>query len=144
NKVFSELLNYWELKNPIVIGHDFGGTTVLRTHLLEKQDFEKMILIDPVAVAPWGSSFFSHVNRYEAAFQGIPGYIHEAIVSTYIQGAKYKAMDKETLEGIINPWLGSTGQGAFYRQIAQANQEYTDDVESLYSEIKKPVLIVWG
>ncbi|HET7521818.1 MAG TPA: alpha/beta fold hydrolase, partial [Bacillales bacterium] len=57
NKVFAELLDHWELENPIVIGHDFGGTTVLRTHFLEERDFKKIILIDPVAVAPWGSSF---------------------------------------------------------------------------------------
>ncbi|MGP4081540.1 alpha/beta fold hydrolase [Pseudalkalibacillus sp. R45] len=144
NKVFSELLNYWELQNPIAIGHDFGGATVLRTHLLEKQEFEKMILIDPVAVAPWGSPFFTHVNKYETAFQGIPEYIHKAIVSTYVQGAKYKSMDQETLEGIISPWLGSIGQSAFYRQIAQASQKYTDEVECLYNEINTPVLIVWG
>ena len=144
NKIFSELLDYWELKNPIVIGHDFGGTTVLRTHLLEKRGFEKIILIDPVAVAPWGSSFFSHVNKNEIAFQVIPEYIHKAMVSTYVQGAKYKSMDEETLEGIINPWLGSMGQRAFYRQIAQADQRYTDEIESLYNEINKTVLIVWG
>ncbi|WP_139822711.1 alpha/beta fold hydrolase [Tuberibacillus sp. Marseille-P3662] len=144
NKIFSELLDYWELKNPIVVGHDFGGTTVLRTHLLEKREFEKIILIDPVAIAPWGSSFFTHVNKYEKAFQGIPEYIHESMVSTYVQGAKYKSMDKETLNGIINPWLGTTGQDAFYRQIAQADESYTDEIESFYNEIKKPVLIIWG
>ncbi|MBO1005054.1 alpha/beta fold hydrolase [Pseudogracilibacillus auburnensis] len=144
NKVFSELLNYWGLQKPIVIGHDFGGTTILRTHLLDKQEFEKIILIDPVAVAPWGSSFFSHVNEYETAFQGIPEYIHKAIVSTYVQGAKYNSMDKETVEEIINPWLGTTGKRAFYRQIAQASQKYTDDIEPLYGKITRPVLIIWG
>ena len=144
NKILVELLDYWGLKSPIAVGHDFGGTTVLRTHILEKRDFDKIILIDPVAIAPWGSSFFSHINKYEKAFQGIPGYIHEAIVSTYVQSAKYKSMDKEMLNGIIEPWLGSTGQSAFYRQIAQASQRYTDEIEPLYSEIIKPVLIVWG
>ncbi|UOQ45900.1 alpha/beta hydrolase [Halobacillus salinarum] len=144
NKVFSELLNHWGLKKPLVIGHDFGGTTVLRTHILEKQDFEKIILIDPVAVAPWGSPFFSHVNSYESAFQGIPAYIHESMVSTYVQGAAYKSMDEETLEGILKPWMGSNGQMAFYRQIAQADQRYTDEIESFYKEIKEPLLIIWG
>ncbi|WP_229683214.1 alpha/beta fold hydrolase [Virgibacillus oceani] len=144
NKIFSELLNYWELNNPIVIGHDFGGTTVLRTHLLEKREFEKIILIDPVAVSPWGSSFFSHVKKNEAAFQGIPEYIHEAIISTYVQGAKYNSMDEETLKGIITPFLGATGQRAFYRQIAHADQRFTEEIESVYNEIKAPVCIIWG
>ncbi|MEK5056868.1 alpha/beta fold hydrolase [Paenibacillus shunpengii] len=144
NKVFVELLNHWELKDPYAIGHDFGGTTVLRTHMLNKRDFKKLILIDPVAVAPWGSTFFSHVNKYESAFQGVPSYIHKAMVSAYVQGATYKPMNDETLKGILNPWLGSTGQPAFYRQIAQASQKYTDEIEDKYGEIKIPVLIVWG
>ncbi|SDZ03529.1 alpha/beta fold hydrolase [Tindallia californiensis] len=144
SKIFAELLNHLGLKAPIVVGHDFGGTTTLRTYLLEKRDFDKMILIDPVAMAPWGSPFFSHVKEHEKAFQGIPGYIHEAMVSAYIQGATYRSMDQETLKGTIKPWLGSTGQNAFYRQIVQASERYTNDIEPLYSTINHPVLIVWG
>lgn len=144
NKVLAELLDYWELKAPIIIGHDFGGTTALRTNLLEKRDFQKMILIDPVAIAPWGSSFFVHVNKHEEVFNGIPDYIHESIVATYVQGAQYKQMDKEVLKGIVKPWIGTAGKHAFYHQIAQADQRYTDEIEPLYENIDVPTLIIWG
>ncbi|MDQ0206579.1 alpha/beta fold hydrolase [Alkalicoccobacillus murimartini] len=144
SKVLKELLTYWKLDNPIVIGHDFGGTTVLRTHLLEKVAFKKMILIDPVALAPWGSPFFSHVNKFESAFTGLPEKIHRAIVTDYIQGAMYHPMSTETMEGILDPWLGISGQAAFYRQIAQANQSYTDELEPLYQTIEIPTLLIWG
>ena len=36
------------------------------------------------------------------------------------------------------------GQAAFYRQIAQNDQRYTDEVEPLYGRIGRPVLILWG
>ena len=42
------------------------------------------------------------------------------------------------------PWLGEGGQAAFYRQIAEADQRYTDEVEPLYPSIDLPVLIAWG
>jgi hypothetical protein len=32
NQVLDHLLNHWGLENPAIVGHDFGGTTVLRTH----------------------------------------------------------------------------------------------------------------
>ncbi|WP_117160967.1 alpha/beta fold hydrolase [Paraliobacillus sp. X-1268] len=144
NEILTELLQYWELDSPIIIGHDFGGTIALRTHLLNKVHFKKMILMDPVAVGPWGSSFFSHVNKHEEAFRGVPSFIHKSIVSTYIQGAHYSKMSDETKEGITQYWLGEHGQPAFYRQIAQANQTYTDEVENLYNEISIPTLILWG
>jgi pimeloyl-ACP methyl ester carboxylesterase len=144
SELLSDLLSFWQLEAPIVIGHDFGGTTVLRTHLLNKYPFQKMILIDPVALAPWGSEFFTHVNKHEAAFAGIPDYIHEAMVAAYVKGAMYTPMPDETLHGILRPWLGETGRKAFYRQIAQASQMYTDEIQPLYPQVACPVLIVWG
>ena len=142
SELFAALLEFWGLESPSVIGHDFGGTTVLRTHLLNKRDFQKIILIDPVALAPWGSEFFAHVNKYEAVFADIPDYIHKAIVSAYVQGAMHTPMPEETCQGILRPWLGETGRKAFYRQIAQASQRYTDEVQPLYKDIKRPVLLV--
>ena len=55
NRVLDGLLDHWRLRRPAIIGHDFGGATVLRTHLVNGRDFDKMVLIDPVAVSPWGS-----------------------------------------------------------------------------------------
>jgi pimeloyl-ACP methyl ester carboxylesterase len=144
NELFSALLAFWQLESPTVIGHDFGGTTVLRTHLLNKHTFQKMILIDPVALAPWGSEFFAHVNKHEAVFAGIPDYIHEAMVTAYVKGAMYTPMPDKTLDGILGPWLAETGRKAFYRQIAQASQTYTDEIQPFYIQIECPVLLIWG
>ena len=36
------------------------------------------------------------------------------------------------------------GQAAFYRQIAQADQRYTDEVQPRYGSIDLPVLVAWG
>ena len=100
---------------------------MLRTHLLGQRDFEKIVLINVVALAPWGSPFFAHIRQHEAAFSGVPAYIHRAIVETYIQGALYNQLDLGEMEALVQPWLGDVGQAAFYRQIAQASQKYTDE-----------------
>ncbi|MEJ2621764.1 MAG: alpha/beta hydrolase [Candidatus Thiodiazotropha sp.] len=144
NAVLDSLLHHWELDEPIIVGHDFGGATVLRTHLLNNRPFKKMILIDPVAVSPWGSPFFRHVNKHETAFSGLPDYIHEAVVQTYVQNAAFRSLDKATLEGIVSPWTGEQGKPAFYRQIAQADSKYTEEVQPLYHTITTPTLILWG
>ena len=144
NQVLRALLDHWGLESPFIVGHDFGGTTVLRTHLLENRDFQKMALIDPVALAPWGSSFFVHVKKHRHAFEGLPANIHEAVVSAYVRGATFQPMAAETLSGIVKPWLDPIGQSAFYRQIEQADQRFTDEIEPKYNSISRPVLIVWG
>lgn len=144
NQVLDHLLDHWGLKNPAIVGHDFGGTTVLRTHLISGRDFHKIVLIDPVAVSPWGSPFFRHVQAHETAFAGIPDYIHEAIVRAYVKTAAFKPIDEATLDMIVAPWTGDDGKAAFYRQIAQADSAYTDEVQPLYAQISRPVLILWG
>ena len=144
NEVLASLIEFWNLENPIAIGHDFGGTTVLRTHLINNIQYEKMVVIDPVAISPWGSPFFNHVNKYEKAFAEMPDYIHESIVETYIKTAAYKDLNQETIKGIIEPWKGEKGKPAFYRQIAQADSKYTDEIQKKYNKVKIPTLILWG
>jgi pimeloyl-ACP methyl ester carboxylesterase len=144
DQVLNELLTHWELENPLVLGHDFGGATVLRTHLLHSRRFQKLILIDPVAVSPWGSPFFRHVRDHEKAFSGLPQYIHEAIVQAYVKTAAFAPLDPVTLQGTLSPWLDDQGMAGFYRQIAQADSVYTDQVQGMYSQITIPTLILWG
>lgn len=144
NQVLTNLLDHWQLTTPCIIGHDFGGTTVLRTHLVDERNFEKMVLVDPVALSPWGSPFFAHVKKHQAAFQDLPEYIHEAIVTAYVKGAMHRPMPEETLDGIVQPWRGEKGRRAFYRQIAQAEQRFTDEITPQYATIRRPLLLVWG
>ncbi len=144
NEVLAQLIQYWGIVHPIVIGHDFGGTTVLRTHLLNKVRYQKLILINPVAISPWGSSFFQHVMKHEVAFAGMPDYIHEAVVEAYIKTAAHQTLPVSTIDQIVRPWRGTKGKAAFYRQIAQADSSYTDDIQHLYATITIPTLILWG
>ena len=143
-RLLAELLDHWELERPAIAGHDFGGAITLRTHLLERRDFSAIALLDPVAVAPWGSPFFRLVRDNIAVFEQLPATIHEAVVAAYLRGAFHRPLVDEDLAAYVLPWLGAEGQDAFYRQIAQADQRYTDEVEPLYGSISAPVLILWG
>ncbi len=144
NRVLVRLLDHWNLHRPMVVGHDFGGATLLRTSLLDKREFDRIVLIDPVAVSPWGSSFFRHVQRHEAAFAGVPDYIHEAIVRAYVKTAAFKPLAEATLNRIVAPWIAGDGKAAFYRQITQADSIFTDEVQPQYGRLGRPVLILWG
>ena len=144
NRLLAALLNHWALERPYVIAHDFGGATALRAHLLDGRDYAKLILIDPVAVRPWGSPFVQHVRRFEDAFAGVPDYIQRAILRAYIQGAAHKPLGGEVLDSYIEPWLGPIGQPAFYRQISQMDQRYTDEVQDAYGALRCPCLLLWG
>ncbi len=144
NDLLDALLSHWELDDPVVIGHDFGGATALRTRLLNQRAFKRLVLIDAVAVSPWGSPFFRHVREHESAFAGVPDYIHDAVVRAYVKTAAHQRLDEAVLDAIVEPWTGAEGKAGFYRQIAQADARFTDEVQPRYGEIGEPVLIVWG
>jgi pimeloyl-ACP methyl ester carboxylesterase len=143
-ELLAELLEHWGLERPDVVAHDFGGATALRAHLLHGKSYRSLTLIDPVALAPWGSPFVQHVRQHETAFRGLPAYIHQAIVPAYVRGAVYRAIPDSELAPYVQPWLGDTGQAAFYRQIAQMDQRYTEEMAPRYGEIDCPTLILWG
>ena len=144
NLLLSELLQHWELDHPDVIAHDFGGATALRAHLLNGHDYRTLTLIDPVALAPWGSPFVAHVRRHEAAFRGLPPYIHHAIVAAYVRNALSRELPDAELLAYLEPWLGEAGQAAFYRQIVQMDQKYTDEIAPHLPAVRCATQILWG
>lgn len=144
NRVLAALLAHWGLERPHVVAHDFGGATALRAHLLDGCAYRSLTLIDAVALSPWGSPFVQHVRMHEAAFAGMPAYAHEALVRAYLRTAIHRPMSDGELQPYAAPWLGETGQKAFYRQIAQMELRYTDEVQDRYGTIRCPTQILWG
>lgn len=144
NELLAALLEHWRLRQPDVIAHDFGGATALRAHFLNGCEYRRLLLLDAVAVRPWGSPFVQHVRQHEAAFAGMPDYLQRAVLRAYIRTAVARPMTDEELEPYLAPWLGPVGQPAFYRQIAQMDLRYTDEVQDRHGEIRCPVTILWG
>lgn len=143
-ELLAGLLEHWKLADPHLVAHDFGGAVALRAHLLHGARFSTLALVDVVALAPWGSEFFRLVASHASVFAKLPPPLHEALVRAYIAGAAHRPLAKEELDMLVGPWLGPPGQGAFYRQIEQADERYTDELEPLYPTIRMPALIAWG
>ncbi len=143
-ELFSDLLSFWDLPSPHVVAHDYGGAVSLRAHLLHGRAFASLALVDVVALRPWGSEFFRLVHDHAEVFAALPSAVHEGVVRAYISGASHRGLRPDALDALAHPWLDEVGQAAFYRQIAQADEVYTEQVEPLYPEIDVPVLVVWG
>jgi pimeloyl-ACP methyl ester carboxylesterase len=143
-ELFAELLAHWNLRAPHVVAHDYGGAVALRAHLLHAAQFASMALVDVVALAPWGSDFFRLVREHPEVFSALPPTVHEGALRAYIATASHVGISSVETEKLVAPWLGERGQPAFYRQIAQADQAYTDEIQQRYPELDLPVLITWG
>ncbi|MFV0137933.1 alpha/beta fold hydrolase [Streptomyces sp. HMX87] len=143
-RVFTELLAHWGLEEPLVVAHDFGGAVSLRAHLLHGARYRALALVDPVALAPWGTSFFRLVGKHSEVFEQLPPALHQALVREYVSSASSPGLHPAVVDRLVQPWLGDLGQAAFYRQIAQADQLHTDEVQGRYGEIGFPTLVCWG
>ena len=143
-EVFAFMLKHWGLDRPRVVAHDFGGATTLRAHLLHECAFKRYILLNVVAMRPWGSDFFDHVGRNVDAFTGLPPHIHKAVVRAYIAGALASRIAANDFEALVAPWLTEAGRMSFYRQFEQADEKYTAEVEPMFGDVRCPVKIVWG
>ena len=144
NKLLAALIAEWAIEHPHILAHDFGGATALRGLYLNDLRYASLTLVDPVAIAPWGSPFVQHVREHETAFAGMPDYAHQALMDAYLQGSVHCKMTDEVLDIYRAPWTGTVGQGAFYRQVAQMKQDYTDEIEGRYGPLDIPVKLLWG
>jgi pimeloyl-ACP methyl ester carboxylesterase len=142
--IFVELLAAWGLDSPAVVAHDFGGAVALRAHLLHGAAYDRLALVDVVAHSPWGTGLFLLVQDHPGALERLPGPLHEALVKAYVSSASHRGLADPTLAAHVAPWLGEAGQDALYRQMAQGEERYTDEIDGRYGEIELPVLVCWG
>jgi pimeloyl-ACP methyl ester carboxylesterase len=143
-ELFVDLLGHWGLVAPHVVAHDYGGAVALRAHLLHSTDFASLFLADVVALRPWGSPFFRLVKAHAEVFRELPANVHRGALEAYVSTASHGPLSPDSLTMLVQPWLTPQGQAAFYAQIAQADERFTEDFEPHLSDVRAPVRIVWG
>ncbi len=143
-ELFADLLRDWGLARPHVVAHDIGGAVALRTRLLHGAAYASLCLVDVVALRPWGSPFFRLVQDHADVFAQLPPAVHRGAVEAYIRGAAHRPLTADGLALLVGPWVTPEGQPAFYRQIAQADERFTEELEPLFDRLTEPVHIVWG
>ncbi|WP_404926668.1 alpha/beta fold hydrolase [Mesorhizobium sp. ORM16] len=144
NGLFAALVKHWGIERPDVVAHDFGGSAALRAHLMDGIDYSSLMLIDPVAISPQGSALVQAAKVHQDVFAGLPAYIHEAVLRAYIGAAAKHKLREEEMRLYLQPWLSEEGKKAFWRQVAQMDDKYSEEVEDRYGEIRCPVSILWG
>ncbi|WP_411343371.1 alpha/beta fold hydrolase [Paenibacillus sp. WLX1005] len=138
-----DMIRELEIQEPLVAAHDFGGAVALRVHLLHQIPFRKLMLLDVVAMPGWGTPFAQLVREYHHVFRHIPQHMAEPMIRAYIETAMCNPR-QEVLDAYMKPWQGDVGRAAFFNQIAQFDQTYTDEFVPLLPAISIPVHIVWG
>ncbi|MFI2102386.1 alpha/beta fold hydrolase [Isoptericola sp. NPDC019693] len=129
---------------PHVVAHDYGGAVSLRAALLHGARYASLCLVDVVALRPWGSPYFALVREHADVFAAVPAAVHRGALEAYVRTAAHHPLRAEHLAALVAPWTDEAGQGAFYRQVAQADERYTAELEPLLGGLDVPVRVLWG
>ena len=143
-RVLTELIGLWELEAPAIAGHDIGGAIVLRSHLLDEVPFSRIALIDAVVLRPWITPTTKHMQAHLDVYRTMPTHIYERVVAAHIGTAVHRPMDEASFEQYFARWRGKGGQEAYLQKVAQFDEEYTAEFESLLGSVRAPVRIIWG
>jgi len=143
-RVLVELLERWGLEAPGLVGHDIGGATVLRAHLVEGGAAGPIALVDAVALNPWNTPTTMHIRAHLDAYRTMPMDVYEEVVKAHLRTAVHRPLNDETLAAYLAPWQGEAGRAAYFRKIAQWTDEDVAALEPLLSAVRVPVRILWG
>jgi pimeloyl-ACP methyl ester carboxylesterase len=143
-RMLAELLRQWGLDNPGLVGHDIGGATVLRAHLVEGRPASRIALVDAVALNPWNTPTTMHIRSHLDCYRTMPPRVYEEIVKAHLRTAVHKPLTTQTLAAYLAPWQGDEGQSAYFRKIAQWTQDDVGALEPLLRGVSVPVRIIWG
>jgi pimeloyl-ACP methyl ester carboxylesterase len=140
----AELVAHLGLERPALAGHDIGGATVLRAHLLEGVRASKLALIDAVVLRPWITPTTRHIRKYLDAYATMPNHIWSQVTAAHLRRAVHREMSDETFVGHFGQWSGPRGQALWLRNLRQFDERHTAEFEDLLPSISIPTLILWG
>jgi pimeloyl-ACP methyl ester carboxylesterase len=144
SRALAELLDLWTLERPALVGHDIGGSIVLRAHLVEGHPAGRLVLVDAAVLLPWNTPATMHMRNHLDAYRTMPAHIYERVVSAHLATAVHRPLDAETLDAYLRPWRGQKGQAAYFRKIEQWGDEDMAVLTPLLATIDVPVLALWG
>jgi pimeloyl-ACP methyl ester carboxylesterase len=137
---FAALLQHWDVRRPHVVAHDIGGVVSLRAHLALGAAYASLMLVDVVAIPPAGSprrlSVLPVRPRAPRRARRTPG-LHP-------RGDRPRLHRRREPSRAAPGRPRRAGGAVFYRQIAQYDERFLEEIERRLGEIEIPVSVLWG
>lgn len=143
-EALAELIATWRLNAPVVVGHDIGGATALRAHLVEGVAFSRLALIDAVVLRPWITPRTRRLQQQTSRYARLPDADLATAIREHLDSATRRPLPTDLFDLLFGQWDGAEGQALYLRNIGCLDEADTDPVEQRLATLAIPVLIVWG
>jgi len=143
-ELLAELVGKWGLEQPALVGHDIGGATVLRAHLLGAVAARCLALLDAVVLRPWITPTTRHLQAHLDVYRTMPQHLFREVTATHLRTATHRPMDAETFAAYFDQWEGERGQALWLRNVAGFDEQHTRAFEHELGSLQTPTLVIWG
>ncbi len=143
-EVLAELAQIWDLQAPDLVGHDIGGATVLRAHLLRGTPARKLVLVDAVVLRPWITPTTRHLKAHPDVYRTMPTHIFREVAAAHLRTATHRPMDPAVFAAYFDQWEGERGHQLWLRNVRGFDEHDTADFEPRLATMTTPTLVVWG
>ncbi|HEY3688005.1 MAG TPA: alpha/beta fold hydrolase [Streptosporangiaceae bacterium] len=143
-RTLAELVAHWRLDRPALVGHDIGGGTVMRAHLVEGVPARALALVDAAVIGPWNTPFTAHMQHHADAYRTMPPHVFADIIAPRIRTATHRPMPDDVAAAYLAPWSGPDGQRRWVDQAAAVSHTDTADAVDRLRDVDVPALVLWG
>lgn len=140
----AELVAHWGLAAPSLVGHDIGGGTVMRAHLVEGLPVHRLALLDAAVLGPWNTPFTEHLRQHADAYRSMPPHVFQDIITARLRTATHQEMPANVLGEYLRPWQTTAGQHRWIDQVTSVTHADTDDAVRRLDRVTAPTLVLWG
>lgn len=140
----AELVAHWGLAAPNLVGHDIGGGTVMRAHLVEGVPVRRLALLDAAVIGPWNTPFTEHLREHADAYRSMPPHVFQDIITARLRTATHQEMPADVLSEYLRPWQTAAGQHRWIDQVTSVTHTDTDDAVARLDRVTAPTLVLWG
>jgi len=143
-QTLSELVEHWGLDAPSLVGHDIGGATVLRAHLVHGVPARSLALLDTAVLSPWVTPVAQHMQEHQEAYRTMPGHIFERITAAHLHTTTHRPLSGAAAAAYLDRYAGADGQACYLDQVAHFTEDDTRDVVARLGEVTVPTRVIWG
>lgn len=143
-RTLAELCAHWNLDEPSLVGHDIGGSIVLRAHLVEDVPARHIALLDAAVLGPWNTPFTEHMQRHADVYRTMPPEAFADLIRPRMRSATHRPMPDEVAEAYLAPWAGPDGQQRWIDQVSSVSFLEAKVAVDRLDRITAPTLVLWG
>lgn len=140
----AELVEHWALGAPALIGHDIGGATVLRAHLVHGVPTRGLAVLDAAVLSPWVTPVAQHMQQHLDVYRSMPTHVFHELVAAHLRTSTHRPLDAAGEQAYLGRFAGPDGQRRYLDQVAGFSDDDTRDVVAALPTVDAPALVVWG